>query len=91
MGGDVKIGDDKKARILAATEIRERAQRIRAAVAEPHRFLQRSRCSSIGVEAHARSVDERDGGRRSLSLSSPRLFFFAKKCCRLTGWAVRCK
>ena len=90
MGGDVKIGEDKKARILAATEIRERAQRIRAAVAEPHRFLQRSRCSSIGVEAHARSVDERDGGRRSLSLLAA-VFFFAKKCCRLTGWAVRCK
>jgi len=74
-GGDVKIGDDEKARTLVATEIRERARRIRAAVAEPHRFLQRSRCSLIGVGARTRSVDERDYGRLSLLAAG----FFCKK------------
>ena len=56
-GGD-SIGQDGAN--LAANGIRERAQRILAAVAEPHRSLQRLRCSSIRLGARARPGDERD-------------------------------
>jgi len=57
-GGGDSIGQDGAN--LAANGIRERAQRILAAVAEPHRSLQRLRCLSIRLGARARPGDERD-------------------------------